>query len=120
MAVYALLSPSIDLREAHRETWLRTCACWQDLGGRDDGPRIKISLFDGRSIHARSTLTSRGSRMQPTAEAGAFPYATHLNILFPQLAKVDVSALVAVCKDQWYNQTLCKVNDSVIRLGVMQ
>jgi len=22
--------------------------------------------------------------------------------------------------DQWYNQTLCKVNDSVVRLGVMQ
>ena len=23
-------------------------------------------------------------------------------------------------RDQWYNQTLCKVNDSVVRLGVMQ
>jgi mannose-6-phosphate isomerase-like protein (cupin superfamily) len=22
--------------------------------------------------------------------------------------------------DQWYNQTLCKVNDSVVRLGVLQ
>ena len=28
--------------------------------------------------------------------------------------------LIAACKDRWYNQTLCKVNDSVIRLGVMQ
>jgi mannose-6-phosphate isomerase-like protein (cupin superfamily) len=27
---------------------------------------------------------------------------------------------VAACRDRWYNQTLCKVNDSVIRLGVMQ
>ena len=36
------------------------------------------------------------------------------------LAVVDVSALVAVCQDRWYNQTLCKVNDSLIRLGVMQ
>jgi mannose-6-phosphate isomerase-like protein (cupin superfamily) len=25
-----------------------------------------------------------------------------------------------VCTDQWYNQTLCRVNDSVVRLGVMQ
>jgi mannose-6-phosphate isomerase-like protein (cupin superfamily) len=33
---------------------------------------------------------------------------------------VDVPALVAACKDRWYNQTLCKVNDSVVRLGVMQ
>ena len=50
----------------------------------------------------------------------SFPYATHLNILFPQLTKVDVPGLVAACRDEWYNQTLCKVNDSVIRLGVMQ
>jgi len=50
----------------------------------------------------------------------SFPYATHLNILYPALELVDVPALVAACKDQWYNQTLCKLNDSVVRLGVMQ
>ena len=49
-----------------------------------------------------------------------FPYATHLNILFPALAVVDVPDLVSNCQDAWYNQTLCKVNDSVVRLGVMQ
>jgi mannose-6-phosphate isomerase-like protein (cupin superfamily) len=49
-----------------------------------------------------------------------FPYATFLNILHPPLSKVDVPALVAACTDRWYNQTLCKVNDSVVRLGVMQ
>jgi mannose-6-phosphate isomerase-like protein (cupin superfamily) len=49
-----------------------------------------------------------------------YGYATHLNVLFPALSRVDVPALVAACKDPWYNQTLCKVNDSVIRLGVMQ
>ena len=48
------------------------------------------------------------------------PYATFLDIKFPGLAKVDVPALVKACTDRWYNQTLCKVNDSVIRLGVMQ
>ena len=50
----------------------------------------------------------------------AFPYATHLNILFQQLEKVDVPTLIGKVTDQWYNQTLCKVNDSVVRLGVMQ
>ena len=49
-----------------------------------------------------------------------FPYATHLDIKFPALTLVDVPALVAAVTDPWYNQTLCKVNDSVIRLGVMQ
>ena len=50
----------------------------------------------------------------------AFPYATHLNILFAHLEKVDVLALARDVKDQWYNQTLCQVNGSVVRLGVMQ
>lgn len=47
-------------------------------------------------------------------------YATHLNVLFPQLSIVDVPRLVRSCTDRWYNQTLCRVNDSVVRLGVMQ
>jgi mannose-6-phosphate isomerase-like protein (cupin superfamily) len=54
------------------------------------------------------------------SDPAAFPYATHLNILFPALSRIDVPALVSQVKDQWYNQTLCKVNDSVVRLGVMQ
>ncbi len=50
----------------------------------------------------------------------SYPYATHLDVKFPALAVVDVPALVKSCTDRWYNQTLCKVNDSVVRLGVMQ
>jgi mannose-6-phosphate isomerase-like protein (cupin superfamily) len=50
----------------------------------------------------------------------AYPYATYLNILFPQLSRIDVPSLVDAVQDRWYNQTLCKVNDSVVRLGVMQ
>jgi mannose-6-phosphate isomerase-like protein (cupin superfamily) len=49
-----------------------------------------------------------------------FPYATHLDVRYPPLEVVDVPALVDAVTDQWYNQTLCKVNDSVVRLGVMQ
>jgi quercetin dioxygenase-like cupin family protein len=48
------------------------------------------------------------------------PYTTRLNILFPHLAKVDVPGVVRGVKDQWFNQTLCQVNGSVVRLGVMQ
>jgi mannose-6-phosphate isomerase-like protein (cupin superfamily) len=50
----------------------------------------------------------------------AYPYATYLNVLFPPSTLVDVPPLVAACTDPWYNQTLCRVNDSVVRLGVMQ
>src|ERR1700680_5260710 len=49
-----------------------------------------------------------------------YPYATFLNVLFPPLRLVDVPSLVAACTDPWYNQTLCQVNNSVVRLGVMQ
>ena len=50
----------------------------------------------------------------------AHPYATYLDIRYPALDLVDVPALVAACTDRWYNQTLCQVNGSVARLGVMQ
>src|SRR5215471_16947394 len=62
-----------------------------------------------------------GEPMSTTpSSADPFPYATHLNILFPQLEKIDVSALAKTVNDRWYNQTLCQVNGSVVRLGVMQ
>jgi cupin domain len=54
------------------------------------------------------------------AETQDYPYATYLDIRYPPLALVDVPDLVASCTDRWYNQTLCRVNESVVRLGVMQ
>ena len=54
------------------------------------------------------------------SEPAHYPYATFLDVKFAPLSVVDVPGLVAQVKDRWYNQTLCKVNDSVIRLGVMQ
>ena len=54
------------------------------------------------------------------SESQAYPYATYLDVKFPASRVVDVPALVDACTDRWYNQTLCKVNDSVVRLGVMQ
>ncbi|MEP6550625.1 MAG: cupin domain-containing protein [Gemmatimonadales bacterium] len=49
-----------------------------------------------------------------------YRYATHLDIRYRALEVVDVPALVGAVEDRWYNQTLCQVNDSVVRLGVMQ
>ena len=53
-------------------------------------------------------------------ETQRYPYATHLDIRYSPLELVNVPALVASCTDQWYNQTLCRVNNSVVRLGVVQ
>ena len=52
---------------------------------------------------------------QKPSQGVAQSYATHLNILVPPLERVDVPALVRAVTDQWYNQTLCRVNDP--RLG---
>jgi len=49
-----------------------------------------------------------------------YPYATHLHVYYGPREVVDVQALADACTDRWYNQTLCRVNDSVVRLGVVQ
>ena len=49
-----------------------------------------------------------------------FPYATYLDVKFPGLSLIDVPSLIKACTEKQYNQTLCKVNESVVRLGVMQ
>jgi len=48
------------------------------------------------------------------------PYTINLNARFGALELIDIPSLAEACKDRWYNQTLCQVNDSVVRLGVVQ
>ena len=48
-----------------------------------------------------------------------FPYVNHMNISDKPLELIDVTKPVKGCKDKWHNQTLCKVNDSIIRLGII-
>jgi len=47
-------------------------------------------------------------------------YSINLDEAFGPLELVDVRALADAVEDRWHNQTLCRVNDCVIRLGVMQ
>ncbi|HYJ33581.1 MAG TPA: cupin domain-containing protein [Candidatus Binatia bacterium] len=49
-----------------------------------------------------------------------YPYDTHMDVRYEPLELIDVSALAAACTHPWYNQTLCQVNDSVVRLGVIR
>jgi len=54
------------------------------------------------------------------SDAADFPYETRVNILYKPLEIVDEKALADACEYKWYNQTLCKVNASVVRIGVFQ
>jgi mannose-6-phosphate isomerase-like protein (cupin superfamily) len=49
-----------------------------------------------------------------------YSYETRLNVLYKPLEIVDTKALADACDFKWYNQTLCQVNESVVRLGVVE
>ena len=48
------------------------------------------------------------------------PYITRLNVQYKPLEVVEEQQLSDACTHTWYNQTLCEVNSSVVRLGVVQ
>jgi mannose-6-phosphate isomerase-like protein (cupin superfamily) len=50
----------------------------------------------------------------------SYPYETRLDVFYKPLEVVDAKALADDCQYKWYNQTLCQVNDSVVRLGVIE
>src|SRR4051794_22601961 len=48
------------------------------------------------------------------------PYDIHNDVKFGPLNRIDVAQIRAGVTDRWFNQTLCQVNDSVVRLGVVE
>ena len=54
------------------------------------------------------------------ADAKTYPYETRLKVYYKPLEVVDEKALADACEFKWYNQTLCQVNESVVRLGVVE
>ena len=49
-----------------------------------------------------------------------YPYVTRLNVLHQPLQVIDEKELADSCTYKWYNQTLCRVNDSVVRMAVIE
>ena len=47
-------------------------------------------------------------------------YNINLDVKFPYLERIDVPELVKQTKVKWSNQTLTQVNDSVVRLGIVE
>lgn len=54
------------------------------------------------------------------SDPSAFPYDTRLDVLVGHLELVDVQRISEGASHHWFNQTLCLVNDSAIRVGVIQ
>jgi mannose-6-phosphate isomerase-like protein (cupin superfamily) len=72
-------------------------------------------IIGGIHNHRVSSKDNKEAEMSEKS----YPYVNHMNILYDPLQIIDIQSLVAQCMDQWYNQTLCQVNDSVVRLGIL-
>lgn len=47
-------------------------------------------------------------------------YKIHLDAKFQHLELIDIQSVVDANKEQWFNQTLTQVNDSVVRIGIVE
>jgi mannose-6-phosphate isomerase-like protein (cupin superfamily) len=47
-------------------------------------------------------------------------YNINLNVKYGYLEVIDVPDIVSRCTERWFNQTLTQVNDSVVRLGIIE
>ena len=47
-------------------------------------------------------------------------YSIHTDVKFRPLERIDVRTLQAAVREKLFSQTLCQVNDAVVRLGVIQ
>ena len=54
------------------------------------------------------------------SNATDFPYDTRLNVYYKPLEVIEEKALADAAPHKWYNQTLCQVNESVVRIGVIE
>ena len=52
--------------------------------------------------------------------AKQFNYVTKLDIRYNHFERIDIPMIVAECKDKWFNETLTKVNESVVRIGIVE
>jgi mannose-6-phosphate isomerase-like protein (cupin superfamily) len=79
---------------------------------------VAACAFGGRGVidGERNDRCGEASMSDPKD----YPYKTYLNVLYEPLQVVDVPALVDACTDEWYNQTLTRVNDTVVRLGILR
>ena len=54
------------------------------------------------------------------SDPASYPYITRLNVQFKSLEIIDEKAIADACPHKWFNQTLCQVNESVVRMGVIE
>lgn len=89
-------------------------------------PRL-AQILESRTIESGSRPPGAGEAVDqslPTHPEAVMdqdnPWGTFLNVKFAPLEPFDLGELVTANSRPWYNQTLCRVNDCVVRLGVVK
>lgn len=49
-----------------------------------------------------------------------YAYNQLMDVRFDYHERFDIDDLVKECSDQWFNQTLTQVNESVVRIGIVE
>ncbi len=49
-----------------------------------------------------------------------YNYNQLMNVKYDHHEVIDVPKIIKECADQWFNQTLTKVNNSVVRIGIIE
>jgi mannose-6-phosphate isomerase-like protein (cupin superfamily) len=47
-------------------------------------------------------------------------YNIHLDVRHGHQELIDIPSIVDACTEKWWNQTLTQVNDSVVRIGIVE
>jgi hypothetical protein len=64
-----------------------------------------------KSCHTTSAITTLKKMTE---------YSIGTDITHGSLQLIDIDAIVAACDHPWFNQTLCSINDCVVRLGILK
>lgn len=57
---------------------------------------------------------------QEADQPSEFPYVTRMDVRFKPLEVIDVQTVAGEVIHPWFNETLCAVNESVVRIGVVK
>jgi len=49
-----------------------------------------------------------------------YNYVTKLDVRYEHFQVIDIPQIVRECTDKWYNETLTRVNDSVVRVAIIE
>jgi mannose-6-phosphate isomerase-like protein (cupin superfamily) len=47
-------------------------------------------------------------------------YNINLDVKFGHQQRIDIPTIVKECTEKWFNQTLTQVNESVVRIGIVE